>query len=133
MLKRIAALIGLIMVASIIVYSPELIQAQGDTERGHKLYLQYCASCHGMDGKGGGFVAPELKSRMPDLTRIARVNGKFPSLRVQQIIGGEVVTRVHGEKDMPVWGPYLRHKFDAARAKLDIYALTLYIESIQAK
>lgn len=133
MLKKIIALIGMVMVASFLVYSPELIQAQGGHERGQKLYLQYCASCHGVDGKGTGVVAPEMKTMPTDLTRIPKVDGKFPALKVHQIIAGEVGYRAHGAAEMPVWGQVFRRKTDRSRAQLDIHALTNYLESIQVR
>lgn len=134
MLRRTIALLALVFVASVLVYSPELIQAQGGQERGQKLYMQYCASCHGVDGKGGGVVAPELKTMPTDLTRIPKVDGKFPALKVHQIIAGEVGYRAHGAADMPVWGQVFRRQTgDRARTQLDIHAIANYLESIQVR
>lgn len=46
------------------IYAPVLIEEPYDDDRtnGLKKYKQYCASCHGMDGKGQPKVAPSLKS-----------------------------------------------------------------------
>ena len=46
---------------------------------GKDLFRAYCASCHGMDAKGNGPVAPALKAPVPDLTTLAKRNrGVFP-------------------------------------------------------
>ncbi len=100
-------------------------------EMGSKLYMQYCASCHGSDGKGGGPVAASLKVPPTDLTNIEKVDGKFPTLRVQRVIGGEDVVEPHGTREMPVWGSFFRRKGGEGFAKMDISNLTSYIESIQ--
>ncbi len=101
--------------------------------RGEGLYMEYCASCHGRDGKGGGPVAASLKSAMPDLTRIPLENGKFPALRIRNVIEGELNVPTHGTKDMPVWGLYFRKTRGESVSKLNSYALMEYIQSIQAK
>lgn len=102
-------------------------------ERGQKMFAQYCASCHGVDGKGNGPAASALKTGMPDLTRIPKVDGKFPGLRVMHAISGDKDIPAHGSKDMPVWGAIFREKKGNTGAQLDIYALQEYIESIQQK
>lgn len=103
-------------------------------DRGQKLYMQYCASCHGTDGKGGGPVAPSLKTAIPDLTTIEKRNGKFDQLRIQYIIAGEVEVGAHGQKEMPVWGYIFRQKPGGpSGATLNVYALATYVKSIQAK
>ena len=77
---------------------------------GKDLYVSYCASCHGMDGKGKGPVAPALKTSVPDLTTIQkRRAGKFPTADLEKFILGEGdIKAAHGSADMPVWGPLFR-------------------------
>ena len=36
-----------------------------ETDQGKQLYIQYCASCHGKDGRGNGSVSPYLKIALP--------------------------------------------------------------------
>src|SRR5689334_1329693 len=56
---------------------------------GPDLFRSYCASCHGVDGKGNGPVSPALKTKPTDLTSISRRNGGiFPADRVSKIIAG---------------------------------------------
>lgn len=103
---------------------------------GAAMYTAYCASCHGVDGKGGGPAAPALKSKLPDLTLMAKKkNGKFPEGDVFQVIkwGGGIVG--HGSKEMPVWGIAFRtlSPKDEAEVNLRINSLIQYLESIQQK
>ncbi|MDX2032761.1 MAG: cytochrome c [Blastocatellia bacterium] len=135
MKKRWITLAMMIMGGAMFYYAldPAAVSGQGKTLRGEKLYMEYCASCHGTDGKGGGPVAATLKSAMPDLTRIPLDNGKFPALRIRNVIEGEVNVPTHGTKDMPVWGQYFRRTRGESVAKLNSYALMEYIQSIQGK
>lgn len=137
MLRRILTIAVLSFGVSLILYSiPSSMTttaAQGKNARGRQLYTEYCASCHGLDGKGGGPVATSLKSALPDLTRIPLENGKFPSLRILLVIAGEVDIPAHGSKEMPVWGRYFRGRHGDSVSRLNVYALEKYIQSIQQK
>lgn len=76
-----------------------------ESDGGKRMYLQYCASCHGADGIGNGSVSRYLKIKVPDLTQIARNHkGIFPLDDVMATIDGRRSVRAHGERDMPVWG-----------------------------
>ncbi len=102
---------------------------------GPNLYKAYCASCHGVDAKGNGPVAPDLKVRPSDLTRIAiRNNGTFPMQRVEKIISGEIMAvSGHGSREMPVWGPFFSqvdNDVDLGRVRID--NLARYLRGIQA-
>ncbi len=100
-------------------------------QEGRKLFTRHCASCHGLEGKGDGPVAKNLKTQPPDLTRIAKEDGKFPATRIEQQIQGEAMTTSHGTREMPVWGSVFRRQAGEGFAKLEIYNLTKYLESIQ--
>ena len=96
---------------------------------GVESYRVYCASCHGVDGKGGGPAAAALKKAPGDLTQISKRNhGEFPAVRVTHIIDGYEVEAVHGSRDMPVWGDYFRDKL---LLELREHNLTEYLRSIQ--
>jgi len=75
---------------------------------GKKMYEAYCASCHGIDGKGDGPAAPGLKIPPANLTMLVVKNGgTFPTAHVAAEIEGDARALAHGSKDMPVWGPVL--------------------------
>jgi len=68
-------------------------------------FVRYCASCHGVDGKGNGPFVPMLKEKPGDLTQLAKKNGgKFPALEVADAIDGRKNIPGHGTADMPIWG-----------------------------
>ncbi|HEY8540718.1 MAG TPA: cytochrome c [Steroidobacteraceae bacterium] len=104
---------------------------------GMELYQRLCSSCHGVEGRGDGPVAPLLKVNTPDLTRIAaRDGGEFPTEDVRRIIDGRTDRRAHGPRDMPVWGWQLydmstRDGNERARADAMIDRLVEYLRSIQ--
>jgi mono/diheme cytochrome c family protein len=96
------------------------------------LYKTYCASCHGVDGKGRRPVAEVLKKQPSDLTDISRSNGgQFSSFRITHIIDGYETIAAHGTQEMPVWGNLLPQHRDEALLTLREHNLTEYIRSIQ--
>jgi len=109
-------------------------QPSQDLDRGKKLYETNCASCHGKDARGGGPVAPALKSKPTDLTQIAKHNeGKFDEIHVVAFVDGEKTVSAHGTREMPVWGTRFRRTKGSIESSLDVYALMRYIESLQEK
>lgn len=115
---------------------PKASQAGGDNayvEKGHKLFRQYCASCHGLDAKGNGPVATSLKSPPADLTALQKKGEKFPTDRVMTVIDGEQTDRAieaHGTNKMPVWGTEFRRAVGLQKNNY-VLSLTKYLESIQ--
>ena len=107
--------------------------AQTSAASGQEMYRAYCASCHGIDGKGNGPASSALKTPPTDLTQLARQNAGFPEMKVFNAISGDARVPAHGSKDMPVWGAlFLRlNDSDASKAKLRIRNLTKYIASMQ--
>jgi mono/diheme cytochrome c family protein len=100
------------------------------------MYKAYCASCHGVDGKGNGPAAPALKTPASDLTKLASGNGgQFPEMKVYGVIKGDAAVAAHGSKDMPVWGPIFRAVSSGREAEthLRLVNLTNHLKSIQAK
>jgi mono/diheme cytochrome c family protein len=102
---------------------------------GQETFRSYCASCHGIDGKGHGPAAPALKRRPTDLTQLSKKNGgKFPSATVSSVIRGDDFIVDHGSQSMPIWGDAFRTvNHDETMVKLKIQNLAIYIETIQQK
>lgn len=98
------------------------------------MFREYCASCHGLEGKGNGPAAAALKTVPADLTKIsARNDGKFPAIKVRRYIEGLDEMPAHGSRDMPVWGTVLRSLGGQTEVDLRVANLTKYLESIQQK
>ncbi|HXY48298.1 MAG TPA: cytochrome c [Terriglobales bacterium] len=105
-------------------------------ESGAAMFSEYCAVCHGKDGKGSGPAAPALKVAPPDLTTLARRNnGTFPAAHVSDVIRSGGDTSAHGSKDMPMWGRAFLSltPHDDAMVRQRVFNLTNYIESLQQK
>jgi mono/diheme cytochrome c family protein len=104
-------------------------------DSGHDLFATYCASCHGVTGRGNGPAAEELRRRPADLTQFAKRNGGiFNHARIHSIVDGRAV-KAHGTLEMPVWGDAFKWREglpeDAIKARID--ALVAYLESIQER
>ena len=101
--------------------------------KGIDIYRAHCASCHGVEGKGDGPVAPALNTRLPDLTTIAQRNGGiFPASRVSKIISGDEIIAGHGSRDMPIWGPIFHQiQEDRDLGEVRLQNVTDYLKSIQ--
>jgi mono/diheme cytochrome c family protein len=105
-----------------------------DVSDGPGMFKAYCASCHGINGKGNGPAAKALKTAPADLTKISERNdGKFPDAKVRRYIEGLDEVAAHGSRDMPVWCDVLRGIDDRDQTTLRISALTAHIRSLQEK
>lgn len=137
------ALLGAVLAIS---FSGIALGAQkGDKpDIGKREYVDNCATCHGVSGKGDGPLAGLITKKTPDLTTLARNNkGVFPIARVYEVIDGSKDVAAHGPRDMPVWGKEYRMRgaeyyrdvdFDAeAYVRTRILALIDYIYRLQAK
>jgi mono/diheme cytochrome c family protein len=101
---------------------------------GQTMFHEYCAVCHGDNGKGNGPAADALKKAPADLTQVARKNGgTFPEVKVQRTIAGADEIGAHGNRDMPVWGNIFRSMGNQDGETLRVSALMKYVESLQAK
>jgi mono/diheme cytochrome c family protein len=133
-IKIAAAVLGL-MVISV----PGIGYTQG-VDIGKREYYAHCEVCHGVTGKGDGYFARELVTRVPDLTTISqRNNGVFPFKRVYEFIDGTQVVGAHGG-EMPIWGDYYKAAaaeyympYSDALLRARILALSEYVYSLQAK
>lgn len=100
---------------------------------GRKAFLKNCAACHGLDARGGGHVAPRLKSVPMDLSQIAVRHKKFSQYEVQQTILGEPTQSDPVAREMPHWGHVFRQQGGDALAMLQTHNIVSYLESIQER
>jgi len=103
---------------------------------GRQMYTNYCAPCHGTDGKGSGPAASALKTPPTDLTVLRKHNnGRFPDTHVVAILQFGTEEPAHGSAAMPVWGPILGNmsRTNSQDKQLRISNLTRYLETIQER
>jgi mono/diheme cytochrome c family protein len=107
----------------------------GGGSTGAYTFKTYCATCHGVSGKGDGQIASMLTVRPSDLTRIAARNGgKFAADEVRKRIDGREFVPPHGASDMPIWGDALSQSEqaggqEAVKARID--ELVDYLRTLQ--
>jgi len=107
-------------------------------EVGETAYMQYCATCHGVEGDGLGPLAEMITEKVPGLRGLSAANdGEFPMLQVIHIIDGRTGLRGHGGP-MPVYGALFDVEGSFAgeygapvytRGKM--LSLAMYLEGIQ--
>jgi mono/diheme cytochrome c family protein len=113
------------------IYSSRALAQSGEVD-----YRHYCASCHGLNGKGRGTWNG---TPVPDLTQLRRKNGgKFPFEDVYRVVDGRSKWPWHQRRpDMPYWGQVFEEegKEPAVKAKVEarIAAIVDYIRNLQEK
>lgn len=113
-------------------------QQQEVAEAGKVPYRQYCATCHGLEGKGNGPMAKLLKVKPANLTQLrVKHDDFFPFWDVYRAVDGRKDIWGHGPRDMPIWGTVFKQEAGGdPAADLQTYARMLeivyYIESLQA-
>jgi mono/diheme cytochrome c family protein len=101
---------------------------------GKDSFDRYCATCHGVAGRGDGALALSLKTRPANLTTLAvRNGGAFPRDQVRSYIEGTGRSiPAHGPTQMPLWGGIFRWLDAEPRTTVRIDNLVAYVESLQA-
>jgi mono/diheme cytochrome c family protein len=128
----------------LVVFIPAflLIAAQAEAQvagvpiKGAEIYENYCAACHGNDGRGHGPASTAMRHTVPDLTRLQRQNkGVFPAEYVRKVVAGDIAgITAQGKREMPVFGPVFHAVAwdrDLGEVKLDM--IVSYVASIQQK
>lgn len=123
--------------------APPAASAQGESgadplaQSGEKLFVRYCAICHGKDARGDGPFAGLLRAKPADLTTIAaRRGGQFPAEELTQMVDGRLVPPAHGTREMPVWGRWLGESLGPGAphdevARGEILAILTYLKTLQ--
>ncbi len=105
--------IGVLVAVSTAVGTADVVYAQAG-EFGKNEYLESCASCHGVTGRGDGPIARTLARPPSDLTKLSETNkGVFPFARVYDVIDGRDGVAIDGTRDMPVWGEVYRRDLNS--------------------
>ena len=109
---------------------------RADITSGKNMFVNYCASCHGVDGKGNGPAAVALKPAPTDLTTLAKANGgKYPAAFVSAVLKFGRNPVAHGSSEMPVWGSRFKmidpNQDPTGQQHVD--DVVAYIGSLQAK
>ena len=126
--------------AAVSLLLPLSVSAQ-DLDHGQEIFQQYCATCHGLDGKGSGPLTELMLEKPGDLTLLSANNetepGAFPMLRIIHVIDGRTGVRAHGGP-MPTYGDiFMSEAADRGRTgsvletRGRILSLAMYLESIQ--
>ena len=125
-------------VTAALLFSVAGLKAQSlADERGRDIFMRYCASCHGVTGRGDGPVGQQLSVMVPDLTRLAeRRGGMLDQVRLREIIDGRAAIVAHGTRTMPVWGYefWVDEGADVeaeARVRTVVDKLIAYLRSLQ--
>lgn len=106
-------------------------------QRGERLYLIHCASCHGTDGRGDGPMR-EVLTRLPtDLTRLDAAGNLWVDAARDVLTGASARwCGVHGRREMPVWGASFvdRGRVGEQREEVaaEIESLLTFLREIQA-
>jgi mono/diheme cytochrome c family protein len=129
-MKTITSIVWLTLIA--LLHSGSTLAAATDREklieRGENAYLIYCSNCHGQDATGNGPVAHLLTVPPPDLTLLKKEGMEefpFEELYLYSIDRRESA-KLHGYKQMPVWGDAFGEK-----RPVIINELIHYLETLQ--
>jgi mono/diheme cytochrome c family protein len=128
------------LAAAVVVWSAaaQAQEAPVQTHPGRDLFVQYCGSCHGPEGKGDGPMAGELKLRPTDLTQLSkRLGSPLPKQKLLEMVDGRDMPRSHGISTMPVWGEQLLRETPPGAGKEahkrgTMLVIVDWIEAIQA-
>ena len=105
-MKRQAKIMIFITALCALVLGTSLIAHAADAEQGKKLYMQFCASCHGQSGKGDGAAAAALNPKPRDHTDKDYMS-KMSDAEMLSVIknGGASIGK---SPLMPPWGASLK-------------------------
>ena len=113
-----------IIALSALTFAAPVFTFAADIPIGQLEYENYCAKCHGITGKGNGWLSGFLKGPPPSLTQLKKNNdGVFPAEHVYQVIDGTKNVGPHGPRLMPIFGKTL--------SESEIHAVIDYILTLQ--
>ena len=123
-----------------ITVGASLAQEQAIIDSGKLEFDKRCAVCHGLDARGNGPLASQLKTKPADLTQISKKNeGQFPFWQMYRTVDGRDAVEGHGTREMPVWGDNFLEEAGVDRRDAEaevrgrILTLLFYLQSFQEK
>ena len=107
---------------------------RGAIERGHALFEQSCATCHGKRGKGDARGASTMNPRPTDLTTLSKRYGAFPAERVEATLKGTDQSKAH-TPTMMAWKALFLADANGNETTADAHVkdVIAFIASLQAK
>jgi cbb3-type cytochrome c oxidase subunit III len=104
----------------LLVWGTPALAQRGNDANGKKLFLTYCFTCHGKEGRGDGYAASIQPTRPRDLTNDAHLSTRTDQQLFEAISGGGAA--FHGSITMPYWRDSLRQE--------QIWDLVAYIRTL---
>lgn len=116
------------LVLSLLMVTTSNAQKIHQRDFGKQEFETRCASCHGKDGRGYGWLADFLIDGPSDLTLLSKNNGGvLPISRIYQSLW-EGSIPIHDRSDMPAWGQI--YQLEAYEMNVgDVYFTEIYAES----
>ena len=94
--------VSLVLCGVLLVWGSAAWAAErGNDANGKKLYLTYCFTCHGKEGKGDGYAASAQPVKPRDLTNNALLSTRTDEQLFQAISEGS--SHFRGPTVMPAW------------------------------
>ena len=108
--------------------------SRGAIERGHAVFEQNCATCHGKRGRGDAPGASTMKPPPTNLTTLTTRYGAFPAERVEATLKGTDQTKAH-TPGMMAWKALFLADANGNETTADarVKDVIAFIASIQAK
>ena len=117
-------LIARIMLCGVLlIWRSSALAESGNDANGKKLYLTYCFTCHGKEGKGDGYAARYQPVKPRDLTNAALMSTRTDPQLFSAIGGGS--STFHGPMVMPAWWLSLTEQ--------QIWDLVAYVRTLHQK
>lgn len=87
--------------------APVVLEGQALIDKGHKVYIANCLSCHGPDPRVDGPVGPSLAGSSLELLKARVLYLKYPEGYKPKRDSGSMVALPHLEPDLPALAAYL--------------------------
>jgi cbb3-type cytochrome c oxidase subunit III len=92
---------SMVLCSVLLVWGSSALAQPGNDANGKKLYLTYCFTCHGKDGKGDGYAARYQPVKPRDLTNDPSMSTRTDQQLFDAISRGSEA--FHGPMVMPAW------------------------------